>query len=235
MKRWMVFAVSFMILICGCSKDGGYTVKTLTDEAETDYSMVYAETLEFGGFENKEYQSKLNEELLGDVKNIIGEFDKTAKEASESLPEGVKAALNITQRVTLNKNGIISFITEDYTYLGGAHGTTVWLPYTINVREENPHRLELRELFKTEDDYIDTINRLIDEMVESDPEKYSGLWAEPHINAADHQNQFYLTDEELVIFFPPYDLSYYAKGFIEFPIRRTELNGLLKEEYRIKE
>lgn len=235
MKRWMVFAVSVMLLICGCSRVSSYTVKTLTDEAETDYSTVHTETLEFGGFQNKEYQSELNEQLLGDVKNITDEFDKTAREAAETLPEGIKAALNITQKVTLNENGILSFITENYTYLGGAHGTTVWIPYTINTGEENPHILELRELFKTEDDYIDTINRLIDKLVEEDPEKYSGLWAEPHINAQDHQNRFYLTDEELVIFFPPYDLSYYAKGFIEFPIHRTELNGLLKEEYRIKE
>ena len=233
MKRWMVFAVSIMLFICGCSKNGSYTVRTLTDEAETDYSSVYSETLEFGGFENKEYQSELNEQLLKDVGNMVNEFDKTAKEASESLPDGVKAAINITQRVTLNKDGIISFVTENYTYLGGAHGTTAWMPYTINVREENPHRLELRELFKSEDGYIDAINRLIDAMVEKDPEKYSGLWAEPHINADEHQDRFYLTDEELVIFFPPYDLSYYAKGFIEFPIRRTELNGLLKDEYRI--
>lgn len=235
MKRWMVFAVSVMLFICGCSRNGGYTVKTLTDEAETDYSTVYAQTFEFGGLENKEYQSELNEELLGDTQNAINEFDKTAMEAAETLPEGVKSTLNITQKVTLNKNGIISFITENYTYLGGAHGMTVWIPYTINAREENPHRLELRELFKTDEDYIDTINRLIDELVEADPEKYSGLWAEPHINAEDNQEQFYLTDEDLVIFFPPYDLSYYAKGFIEFPIHRTELKGLLKEEYRIKE
>ena len=40
------------------------------------------------------------------------------------------------------------------------------------------------------------------------------------------------TDEDLVIFFSPYELSYYAKGFIEFPVRMTELNGILKEEYR---
>ena len=229
----MVFAVSIMIFICGCAKGGGYAVRTLTDEAETDYGTVHTETLEFGGFQNKEYQSELNEMLSGDIKNTVDEFGKAAKEASETLPEGVKATLNITQKVTLNKDGIISLVTEHYTYLGGAHGTTVWVPYTINVNEESPHPMELRELFKTEDDYIDTINRLIDELVEADPEKYSGLWAEPHINADDHQNQFYLTDEELVIFFPPYELSYYAKGFIEFPIRRTELNALLKDAYRI--
>lgn len=229
-----MFAVTVMMLICGCSKNGSYSIRTLTDEAETDYSTVYSETLEFGGFENKEYQSELNEALLADTENTVNEFDKAAKEASAGLPEGVKPALNITQRVTLNKDGIISFVTENYTYLGGAHGMTAWVPYTINAREENPHRLELRELFKSEDGYIDAINRLIDAMVEKDPEKYSGLWAEPHINADEHQNQFYLTDEELVIFFPPYDLSYYAKGFIEFPIRRTELNALLKDEYRTK-
>ena len=47
--------------------------------------------------------------------------------------------------------------------------------------------------------------------------------------------EFYMTDEDLVIFFPPYVLSYYAKGFIEFPLRLTELNGYLNEEFRVEQ
>ena len=48
----------------------------------------------------------------------------------------------------------------------------------------------------------------------------------------DTENNYYITDEDLVIFFPPYTLSYYAKGFIEFNIRLTEIEGMLKDEYK---
>ena len=102
--------------------------------------------------------------------------------------------------------------------------------YTFDALSEQPKLLELKDLFSDEG-YIETINRMIDELVAEKPEEYSGLWAEPHITE-ETQRQFYLTDEELVIFFPPYELSYYARGFVEFPLRLTELNGKLKEEFR---
>lgn len=231
-KRMAAAAAAAAMLLSACAAGDGINVKTLTDESESDKATVYTETFEFSGLKNREYQSQLNEELLGITAESVNKFEKLAEDTE--LSDGIKAALNIRQGMKLNDKGIISFVTENYVYLGGAHGNTEWVPYTVNTNEETPHRLELRELFIDENEYIDTINRLIDEAVEADKERYSGLWAEPHINAEDNQQSYYLTDEELVIFFPPYELSYYAKGFIEFPIRRTELNRLLKEEYRIK-
>lgn len=226
-------AVLIALTIVGCSSDNGYRTEISNEEYETDYSTVYAEIIEFGGMENREFQSELNEQIEDDVKNSIGAFDSLAQEVADTLPEGVKSALSIRQNVKRNSGGIISLITEEYVYLGGAHGTTSWLPYTADARSEEPHILEIRELFKDEDGYIDTINRLIDELVTNNPETYSELWAEPHITKED-QRQFYLTDEELVIFFPPYELSYYAKGFIEFPIRLSEIAGELKDQFKVK-
>ena len=68
-------------------------------------------------------------------------------------------------------------------------------------------------------------------MIEENPDIYSELWEEPHITA-DNKNRFYMTDTELVIFFPPYELSYYAKGFVEFKIPLEELYDILDERYK---
>lgn len=230
-KRIITAASSAMLMLsaAGCGTEGVYRTSISKEEQETDYSSVYAEIIEFGGFPDREYQSLLNEQIEDDVEGAIEEFDGEAAQAE--LPVGVKAALSIKQNVKRNSSGIISFVTENYTYLGGAHGITRWLPYTVNVASDAPRILELRELFEDEDGYINTINRMIDELIAEKPEEYTELWAEPHITL-EEQRQFYMTDEDLVIFFPPYVLSYYAKGFIEFPLRLTELNGYLKEEFR---
>ena len=220
---------AMMLSVTGCGADGVYGTSISKEEQETDYSSVYAEIIEFHGFPDREYQSLLNEQIEEDVKGAIDDFDSEAAETE--LPAGVKAALSIKQNVKRNSGGIISFITENYTYLGGAHGITRWLPYTVNAASDAPRILELRELFEDEEGYVNTINRMIDELIAQKPEEYTELWAEPHITL-EQQRQFYMTDEELVIFFPPYVLSYYAKGFIEFPLRLTELNGYLKEEFR---
>lgn len=228
-----ITAAAAVVMLCsGCGRNGAYKEIVTTKEQETDNASVYAEVISFSGLPDKEYQKLLNEQIEDDVEGAIDEFKDEAEEAK--LPPGVKAALSIKQSVKRNSDGIISFVTENYTYLGGAHGITRWLPYTVNAASDAPRILQLKELFIDEDGYIDTINRMIDELAKQDPEKYSELWAEPHITTED-QRQFYMTDEDLVIFFPPYVLSYYAKGFIEFPLRLTELNGYLKEEFRTEE
>jgi hypothetical protein len=230
MKKRMVAALSAVCILCGCTGEGGYKTKIKKEEQESEYSSVYAEVIEFSGFENSEYLSELNMSIMKEVEDSISEFDSLSLESVSSLPAGVKTALHITQHMKRNKGGIISFIEEHYTYLGGAHGNTVWVARNIDVRSPSPHNLELSELF-VDESYIETINNLIDKLVEENPEKYSELWAQPHIGSEDRY-RYYLTDEDLVIFFSPYELSYYAKGFIEFPVRMTELNGILKEEYR---
>ncbi len=222
-----MMAVILVMSVCGCG--GGYRTKLAKEEFETEYSSVYAEILEFEGFENKEYMSALNEEIRNGTEEYIAKFDVLAQETAGELPEGIKSALYITQSIKRNSGGIISFVEERYTYLGGAHGSTEWYPRTVNVREEEPHNLTLGDLFIT-DGYIDKVNLEIDRLIEENPEKYSELWAEPHITA-ETQNRFYLTDNELVIFFPPYEMSYYARGFVEFPIHYDRLRGFIKEEY----
>lgn len=226
MKRlWVLFV---MIIVSGCTPKDGYRTKISKEEYETDYSTVYAEIIEFDGFSNREYQSELNLSIQKEVGEAIKKFDSLAQEGAADMPKGIKSALYLTQNVKRNKIGLISFVEEEYVYLGGAHGLTSWNPKTIDTEAENPHVLELSELF-VDEGYINEINRNIDLLIEKEPEKYSELWADPHING---DADFYLTDEDLVIFYPPYELSYYAKGFIEFPIRLSVISGYLKPEYR---
>ena len=221
------------IMLSGCSIWGDeYSVEIKKEEQETEYSSVYAEIIEFGGFKDKKYQSELNLSIGKDVLNAISEFDALALEARQNMPAGVKSVLNITQKIKRNSSGIISFVTENYIYAGGAHGNTSWYARTIDAESEKPHDLKLDELFTT-DDYKEKLNRIITQMVKENPDKYSELWEKPEITN-ENENRFYMTDTDLVIFFPPYELSYYAKGFIEFPIPLEEINAMLKEEYQNK-
>ncbi len=231
MRRVLVASLLGVVMtVSGCSVFGGTDYKIHQEEQETDYSTVYAEVIEFEGFKNKEYQSELNMSVRNDVQDAIEQFDVLAHEAEESMPEGVRSALQITQDVKRISNGIISFVSEHYIYIGGAHGNTSYYPVTVDINSQSPHNLKLDELFSDEK-YIDKLNSIIDEMVESDPQKYSELWAKPHITE-ENQDRFYLTDDELVIYFPPYELSYYAKGFVEFKIPLKDLSTILNERFR---
>lgn len=221
---------AFALLLSGCTFSDGYGVTIHKEEQETEYSSVYAEIAEFSGFEDKEFQSNMNMELRREAENAISEFDAVAQESK--LPSGVKSVLRISQDIKRNSGGIVSFVTEEYIYTGGAHGSTLWNPRTVVTDENGMHQEELSGLFNTVD-YIKVINDCIDELVEKNPERYSELWAEPHISKKT-ADRFYLTDSDLVIFFPPYELSYYAKGFVEFSVPFERINAYLAERYRVE-
>lgn len=230
-KRLVVGVMILAVSGCGLFADK-YGVKITKEEQETEYSSVSAEIIEFNGFKNKEYLSELNLSLQKEIEEAITAFDALALDVKDDLPNGIKSVLTVKQNVKRNSKKIISFVTEQYVYTGGAHGTTLWLPKNINVVSENPHNLKLGELF-CDDNYIEKLNVQIARMVKDDPEKYSELWAKPKISK-DNEDRFYITDSDIVIYFPPYELSYYAKGFIEFPISFETLNPILKEEYRVQ-
>lgn len=220
------------ILLAGCAMlSYGYDIEIKKEEQETEYASVYAEIIEFNELGNRKYQSELNMTIRQEITDAISTFDALAIDASQALPQGVKSTLKITQNVMRNTKDIVSFITEQYIYMGGAHGNTVWYPRTVYVTGENPHELTLDELF--DDGYIEKLNGIINTMVNENPDKYSELWAKPEITEQ-NQNRFYLTDNDLVIFFPPYELSYYAKGFIEFPIPLSDLSSILDENFKVE-
>lgn len=227
-RLWVAAAVTFVLV--GCGMPGGIKSVIHKEEQETDYSTVCAEIVEFSGIRNKEYQSELNMSVENDVCEAIEEFDAISAEASEGLPPGIKSTLYITQHVKRTKDGILSFLSEHYIYTGGAHGVTSWYPRTIDTLAENPHDLTLGELF-ADNEYMEKLNKIIEKKVEDNPDRYSELWAKPTITQ-ENQNRFYLTDSDLVIYFPPYELSYYAKGFIEFPIPIEELTPILNDRFK---
>lgn len=221
-----------IILLSGCASNGTLKYKINKEEQETEYSTVYAEIIEISGLKDKEFQSDFNLSVADGVNNAIKQFNALAQEAQPELPAGIKSALYITQSIKRNSGGIMSFVEEDYIYLGGAHGLTSWYPKTIDGTGEKTRVSKLGDLF-CDKEYMAKLNVIIERMVEENSDKYSELWAKPEITDK-NENRFYLTDTELVIFFPPYELSYYAKGFIEFPIPLSDLNPILNEQYRVR-
>ena len=73
------------------------------------------------------------------------------------------------------------------------------------------------------------LNSRIGEVLEKERDRYSDLWQKPTIS----QNQrYYIDGKNLVLFYPPYELSYYERGFVEIPLSLSDMSGYLKPEYR---
>jgi hypothetical protein len=223
-----IFVLGLMIiLLCGCDIRRIHIERSVK-EYETDYSNVSAEVIEFAGMNNREFEKSINEETEKSIESDLVAFDSEAADSSDKVRMGNKCVLDIKWDEKYNKNNFLSVVEEKYVYTGGAHGNTVRIPKNIDVAGEKT--VKLSDLFEN-DGYTTTLNRMINEQLTEHSDEYRDLWAKPEIKNS-HQTDFYIDGKNLVIFFQPYDLSYYARGFVEFPLPLDELSGYLKEEYR---
>lgn len=227
-KRYIIAASALICaLLCSCAPGKTATEKE-TREYETDFSKVNAELITIRGTGNSEFEEQLNSAIRSEEDSALVAFDSKAQESEPELRMGNKCVLEITWEEKYNANDFLSIVEESYTYTGGAHGVTARAARNIDFASQKEVRLG--DLF-AEAGYENTLNRMISEQIAEHPSEYSDLWAKAEIKDA-HQSDFYISDGNLVIFFQPYDLSYYARGFVEFRLPLEELRGYMKEEYR---
>lgn len=219
--------ITMTAVLCSCGGGDVANISLDTAQYETERASVYAECPSFSFMKNKELQENLNEVFREETDSRLIEFD-TQCETPGELVLGNKCVFEIHRDIKYNKNDFISILSDTYTYLGGAHGNTCWSAKNINVMSGT--EIVLDDLF-SDTGYKETLNRLIKEEVEENTEEYSDLWEKPEIKET-NQTDFYITDEGIVIFYQPYDLSYYARGMVEFTLDWEDLSGYLKEEYK---
>lgn len=218
-----------VLLMCGCNADGSANVHITQSSYETDLADVKVESFEISHISDKEFATQVNSKISDDINGALVSFDTMVADSREDLRMGNKCVLNITQEVKNNSNNLLSIVEEHYIYTGGSHGSYTLYPRNYDLNKSK--QIYLSDLFSDEG-YTDVLNNLIDELVENNPDTYSELWEKPRIMPR-HEYDFYFENNRLVIFFQPYTLSYFAKGYITFPIKLSDISGYLHEEYRL--
>lgn len=224
-RLWVMVLAA--LCLCSCSADNIRTEKSVK-EYETDFSAVKAEIIQLSGLNDIEFERSLNEEIEKKVEGDLIAFDSEAAKSNDKVRMGNKCVFEITWDEKYNKNDFLSIVEERYVYTGGAHGNTVRIPMNIDLQSQK--QIKLADLF-AEDGYENTLGRMINDIMQKQSEEYKDLWEKPEIKA-ENQTDFYIHDNKLVIFYQPYDLSYYARGFVEFELPLEELSGYMKEEYK---
>lgn len=210
------------ILFCSCSSNK-VSMKIIKNDYETDSEIVNLEVPGFEKLGTKEFCEEMNTNYEQFSADLLNSFITDSDNLSEKRTG--KSKLEVKQETKYNNNGLYSLISEIYEYTEGTYGVSK--RRVLNVDINNSCVILLEDLF-SDDAYIDMLNSKLEKL--SEDSMYSDLWEKPVIS--DEQNEyFYFTDKGLVIFYPPYELSYYARGFVEFTIPYSELYGYLKPEY----
>ncbi|KZE63946.1 hypothetical protein AWM68_12605 [Fictibacillus phosphorivorans] len=125
--------------------------------------------------------------------------------------------------VKTNEQNILSIGFLNYAYTPmAAHGMTYIKSETWDLTTGRTY--QLKDLFKPGANYVEVLNRLIKVQIKS--RQIDTL--EPFKSISPNQD-YYIADKALVIYFQLYDLTAYAYGFPMFPISVFDLQNIIDE------
>lgn len=211
-------AAAVISLLFGCGN--GVNIDTVDKSYSSDTITANVKIPQLKGLASKDLEESVNEEFMTVTSELLDKFSESAKQTGE------QSLFDMETTGHFNKNGLLSMVTDYEYFARKAHKNRFRI--AKNIDTENCRELALSDMFDG-DSYIDALNKMLIDSVSANPEKYADIWAKPKIS----QNQgFYIDGENLVIFYPPYELSYYERGFVEIPIPLEEVLTYLKPEYR---
>ena len=208
-------------------KENPIVINTKKEVKETQTLKLTIQYPEIKGLDNTEVQHKLNSlfsKLAAEAKKEGYEFAKYI--GQDEIARGIKVETYFNYQVKYNQNGILSIVFSAYLYSGGAHGNTLQSSYTfdLNTGEE----CDLKDLFK---DGIDYVSYISDEVKKQMEEKGMTDALLNPFDAIKADQDFYLSNNAVVVYFQAYEYFPYVFGIPEFSIPLSTLNDMLKPEF----
>lgn len=124
--------------------------------------------------------------------------------------------------IKTNERGVLSLSLTVYSFTGGAHGLTITKSLTFDVKTGKQY--ELSELFKPDSDYV----KVLSDMIEKKMVEWDVPLLEDFTQIRSDQD-FYIADHSLVIYFQVYELTPYVYGFPYFPITIKDIEAIIRE------
>lgn len=197
-----------------------YPVQVITQKYITPDQTVDIDYPVVTGVPNAMVQQSINSSIYALINNVInaqfGEYIKVGYQRQQ-------LTVMVTYEVKTNERGVLSLAVSFYFFpYPAAHGLTILKSLTFDVTSGKV--FQLGELFKPGSNYIKVISDLISEQIV----KRDILLLNPF--AGINQNQdYYLADKAIVVYFQLYDITPYAYGFPMFPISLYDLRNLIPD------
>ena len=221
MHNFVKISALFLLSLCVLASCGkGVRVEHTDKSYSTDTIFVDAKIPKIAGLGSEALMESVNDEFEEVFEDLLEEFSENARET------GDKSTFSITTTEHYNKNGFLSVVAQADSCTRNTHKSSRRVAKNIDTKL--CREVTLSDLFEG-DGYIDMINARLLEVIERDSEKYSGLWEKPKLL---ENQEFFITGTDLVLYYPPYELSYYERGYVEIPLSLSDMSGYLKPAYR---
>jgi len=165
-----------------------------------------------------------NQRLEGFINRTIAEQTQQLIDRQiGGMPTSVEEMLGLYE-IKNNQREVLSLSLSNYTYhFHAAHGMTYIKSLTFDL--PTGKLCELKDLFKLGSDYVKRLSTLIQQQI-----KERDIWLLNDFTAINPNQDFYIADKALVIYFQLYDITPYAFGFPMFPISVYDIQDLIDEK-----
>lgn len=162
---------------------------------------------------NSEIQRKINHSIIHTLNEMLVE---------QSFYDDYLVELLASYEIKTNERGVLSLNLIVYSYTGGAHGMTVVKSLTFDTKTGKQY--ELKELFKPGSNYEEAINKIIRQRIKD----WNIQLLDPPFKGIRSNQDFYIADVTLVIYFQLYEITPYVSGFPYFPIPILDLADIIQ-------
>jgi hypothetical protein len=163
----------------------------------------------------------INEEIQKLVEFVLAEFSK--EDSAEFTGELSWAAMR-------NDKGLISLLFTQFTYFQGAAHPSTWL-YARTFSEKDGALLALKDLFLPDSDWTKALDERMSSLIRQKQENGEiTAMLEDFRGVEATADQFYLTDDALVLFWEDGDYTPHCDGTPTFSIPLTTLAEYLKPD-----
>ncbi|MEA4849092.1 MAG: DUF4163 domain-containing protein [Clostridiaceae bacterium] len=190
------------------------------EASETDTLKLTIQYPEIEGLNNTEVQNKLNSLFAKLASDAKAEGIKAEKDLIQvQIENHIKAEVYFNYQVKYNQKDMLSIVFSNYQYSGGAHGITVQSSYTFDLKTGKEY--EIKDLFPEGSEYMSTINSAIKKQME---ERNMTDTLVPFESIKADQD-FYLSNSAVVVYFQQYEYYPYALGIPEFAVDYPLMEG----------
>ncbi len=191
--------------------------KTVITEArykQNGIDIVYPQV----SLQDKKIQDKINQAIQDRVFRLI------ARQRQWPDSAGIKHfEMSGDYKITLDEENILSIRFENFIYPElAAHGLTMVDSITIDLKSGKEYTLA--DLFERGSDYIYVLNQFIAKQF-----KQQGIPMISEFKGITANQDYYLTKENMIIYFQIYEYTPYYVGVVEFKIPYYKITNYINE------
>lgn len=159
---------------------------------------------------------KINSAITALLKSII-------KEQVGSSPSE-EYTMSGWYELKTNQRGVLSLALGNYTFpIPSAHGMTILKSLTFSIK--NGKSYTLGEMFKDDSNYVQVLSDIIKQQIDK-----RDINLLNDFESISPDQDYYIADKCIVIYFQLYEITPYAYGFPFFPISIYEIEDIIKDD-----